>query len=61
MVDSATGKKVGNVTTALGCRGLGLLRLEEAFKHSRALTILGQDDVKVQATRPDWWPLEWSQ
>lgn len=61
VVDSASGKRVGTVMTALGGRGLGLLRLEETFKHSRGLTIPGQDDVKVEATRPDWWPPEWSQ
>lgn len=56
---SASGKKVGIVTTALGSRGLGLLRLEEAFKGSRCLSIQGHEDVKVEAVRPDWWPHEW--
>ncbi|PON92909.1 YgfZ/GcvT conserved site [Trema orientale] len=59
VVDSEFGKKVGAVTTVIGCRGLGVLRLEEAFKRSGALTIQGQHDVKVEATRPDWWPAEW--
>ncbi|XP_021631016.1 putative transferase At4g12130, mitochondrial isoform X2 [Manihot esculenta] len=59
VIDTASGKKVGPVTTALGCRGLGLLRLEEAFKTSGSLTIQGQEDVKVEAIRPKWWPAEW--
>ncbi|XP_027360723.1 putative transferase At4g12130, mitochondrial [Abrus precatorius] len=61
VTNSASGKKAGIVTTALGCRGLGLLRLEEAFKGSGALSIQGQADVKVVAIRPDWWPSEWLQ
>ncbi|KAF5478422.1 hypothetical protein F2P56_004982 [Juglans regia] len=59
--DDSSHKKVGTVTTALGCRGLGLLRLEDAFKGSGALTIQGREDVKVEAFRPDWWPAEWFQ
>lgn len=52
-------KKAGTVTTALGSRGLGLLRLEEAFKGSGSLVIRGQEDVKVEAIRPEWWPGGW--
>ncbi|KAJ4846527.1 hypothetical protein Tsubulata_013527 [Turnera subulata] len=59
VIDAASGKKIGAVTTALGCQGLGLLRLEEAFKDSSSLTIQGLEDVKVQARRPSWWPVEW--
>lgn len=47
------------MTTALGSRGLGLLRLEEAFKGSSALAIQGSEDVKVVAIKPEWWPAEW--
>ncbi|KAM3734934.1 hypothetical protein ACB098_10G052000 [Castanea mollissima] len=61
VIDTASHKKAGTVRTALGCRGLGLLRLEEAFKGSGALTIQGQENVKVEAIRPDWWPAEWFQ
>ncbi|XP_059433333.1 putative transferase At4g12130, mitochondrial [Corylus avellana] len=57
--DTASHKKIGAVTTALGCRGLGLLRLEDAFKGSGTLSIQGQENVKVEAIRPDWWPAEW--
>lgn len=61
-MNTASGKKAGTVTTALGCRGLGLLRLEEeALKGSSALSVQGQEDVKVVASRPDWWPSEWLQ
>ncbi|KDP25597.1 hypothetical protein JCGZ_20753 [Jatropha curcas] len=59
VIEAVSGKKVGPVTTALGCRGLGLLRLEEAFKISGSLIIQGQEDVKVEAIRPKWWPAEW--
>ena len=61
VVDPESGKKVGNVATALGCRGLGVLRLEEAFKRSGSLSIQGQEDVRVEASKPDWWPNEWFQ
>ncbi|PWA98621.1 pleckstrin (PH) domain superfamily protein [Artemisia annua] len=54
-----SGKKAGTVTTALGSRGLGLLRLEDAFKESGNLVIKGQEDVKVETIRPEWWPREW--
>ena len=59
MADTSSGKKVGTVTVALGSRGLGLMRLEEAFKKSNALAIQGSEDVKVVASRPKWWPDEW--
>ena len=60
-MNTTSGKKAGTVTTALGCCGLGLLRLEEALKGSSALSIQGQEDVKVIVSRPDWWPSEWLQ
>ncbi|GAU42572.1 hypothetical protein TSUD_240480 [Trifolium subterraneum] len=61
VVNTGSGKKAGLVTTALGCRGLGFLRLEEALKGSTALSIQGQEDVKVVASKPDWWPSDWLQ
>ncbi|CAK8530564.1 unnamed protein product [Lathyrus sativus] len=61
VINTASGKKAGLVTTALGCRGLGLLRLEEALKGSAALSIKGQEGVKVVASKPDWWPSDWAQ
>ncbi|KAK7255753.1 hypothetical protein RIF29_29172 [Crotalaria pallida] len=61
VIITGSGKKIGVVTTALGCRGLGLLRLEEALKESSALSIQGHEGVKVVAGRPDWWPSEWLQ
>ncbi|KAK9103293.1 hypothetical protein Sjap_020547 [Stephania japonica] len=60
VVDASSNKKIGTVNTALGCRGLGLLRVEEAFKESSRLSIKGQDDVKVVVHKPEWWPAEWS-
>ncbi|KAL6972590.1 hypothetical protein U1Q18_026764 [Sarracenia purpurea var. burkii] len=59
VINAESGKKAGTVTAALGCRGLGLLRLEEAFKGFSRLAIQGQEDVKVQAIRPEWWPSDW--
>ncbi|KAK5777591.1 hypothetical protein PVK06_045558 [Gossypium arboreum] len=59
VINTASGKKLGSVTTALGFRGMGVLRLDNAFKDT--LTIQGQEDIKVMASRPDWWPAEWFQ
>ncbi|XWS49045.1 hypothetical protein CRYUN_Cryun13aG0129700 [Craigia yunnanensis] len=61
VINTASSKKAGSVTTALGFRGMGVLRLDEAFKRSGSLTIEGQEDIKVEAIRPDWWPTEWFQ
>ncbi|CAH9107506.1 unnamed protein product [Cuscuta europaea] len=57
VIDAQSRKKTGTVTTALGSRGLGLLRLEDAFNGN--LAIQNQEDVKVQTFRPKWWPSEW--
>ncbi|KAG9132472.1 hypothetical protein Leryth_008400 [Lithospermum erythrorhizon] len=59
VIDTASNKKLGFVTTALGSRGLGILRIEEAFRNTGSLTIQGQEDIKVEAIRPEWWPVEW--
>eukprot|EP00257_Ricinus_communis_P013424 XP_015570853.1 putative transferase At4g12130, mitochondrial [Ricinus communis] len=59
VIDTTSSKKVGFVTAALGCRGLGVLRLEEAWKWLGSLIIEGQDDLKVETIRPKWWPAEW--
>lgn len=59
VADTSSGKKIGTVNVALGSRGLGLMRLEEALKKSNALAIQGSEDVKVVANRPKWWPDEW--
>ncbi|CAN6215248.1 unnamed protein product [Urochloa humidicola] len=61
VVDEASGKKIGTVNTALGSRGMGLLRLEEALKQGSSLRISDNKDVRVQAFKPDWWPAEWTQ
>ncbi|PKI59557.1 hypothetical protein CRG98_020085 [Punica granatum] len=61
VLNTDTGKKIGTIMIALACRGLGLLRLEEALRRPSSLTIQGQENVKVEAVRPDWWPLEWYQ
>ncbi|KAI4302767.1 hypothetical protein MLD38_038476 [Melastoma candidum] len=59
VVDATSGKKIGTVSVALGCCGLGLLRLEEAQSRSALLTISGQEGVKVEGRKPDWWPQGW--
>jgi len=56
VVDKATGKKVGEVTTVLGPRGLGLVRLDSV---KAQLHIENRDDVHLKAVRPKWWPSEW--
>jgi len=61
VVNEASGKKIGTVNTALGSRGMGLLRLEEALKQGSSLRISDNKDVRVQAIKPDWWPSEWTQ
>lgn len=61
VVDCTSNKKVGTVTTALGSCGMGLLKLEDAFKQSTNLSIKEKADVKVKVIRPDWWPAEWTQ
>ncbi|KAI4370380.1 hypothetical protein MLD38_018738 [Melastoma candidum] len=59
VVDASSGKRIGIVTISVGCQGLGLLRLEEALRRSASLTILGEEDLRVEARKPDWWPPEW--
>lgn len=61
VINPASSKNAGNVIAALGCRGLGLLRLEDAFRGSQSLAIQGLEGVTVEAVRPDWWPVEWFQ
>jgi folate-binding protein YgfZ len=61
VVDEVSGKKVGTVSTALGSRGMGLLRLEDALKQNSSLAISDNKDVRVKAIKPDWWPAEWTQ
>ncbi|KAL5226077.1 hypothetical protein ABZP36_012716 [Zizania latifolia] len=61
VMDKESGKKIGTVSTALGCRGMGLLRLEEALKQNSSLAITDNRDVRVKAIKPDWWPAEWTQ
>ncbi|KAL5211314.1 hypothetical protein ABZP36_022161 [Zizania latifolia] len=61
VVDMESGKKIGVVNTALGCRGMGLLRLEETLKQNSSLAISDNRDVRVKAIKPEWWPAEWTQ
>lgn len=61
VVDEASGKKVGTVSTALGSRGMGLLRLDAALKQNATLAISDNQDMRVKAIKPDWWPSEWTQ
>lgn len=59
VIESGSQRKVGTVTSAVGSHGLGLLRLEEAFRNPGSLTIQDQKDVKVEFSVPDWWPTNW--
>ncbi|KAG8094002.1 hypothetical protein GUJ93_ZPchr0012g20261 [Zizania palustris] len=61
VMDKESGKKIGTVSTTLGFRGMGLLRLEEALKQNSSLAIADNRDVRVKAIKPDWWPAEWTQ
>lgn len=61
VVETGTGKKLGTVSTALGSRGMGVMRVEEAFKASAELRVKDSEDVKVEAIRPTWWPGQWFQ
>ncbi|KAG9445424.1 hypothetical protein H6P81_016764 [Aristolochia fimbriata] len=61
IVNAKSGKRVGSAGTAIGSRGMGVLRLEEAFKGSNDLRIKGQEDIKVEVVKPEWWPAEWIQ
>ncbi|CAN8246397.1 unnamed protein product [Cochlearia groenlandica] len=61
VVEPGTGKKIGTVSTAIGSRGMGVMRVEEALRASPELTVKGSDEVKVEAIRPSWWPTQWFQ
>lgn len=61
IIEVNSGKKVGTATTALGSRGLALLRLEAAFKNTSQLNVKGLENVNVKVIRPKWWPSEWGQ
>lgn len=61
MVDCTSNKKAGSVTTALGSCGMGLLKLEDAFRQPANLCIKEKTEVKVKVIKPDWWPAEWIQ
>ncbi|XP_062227958.1 putative transferase At4g12130, mitochondrial isoform X2 [Phragmites australis] len=60
VVDEASDKKIGTVNTALGSRGMGLLRLEEALTQNSNIRISNNKDVRVKAIKPEWWPAEWT-
>ncbi|KAI5080477.1 hypothetical protein GOP47_0003660 [Adiantum capillus-veneris] len=57
--DSTTQKKVGDVTTVLGSRGLGLIRLEAVLKDAIPLVVQDSSGIHVKAYRPKWWPPDW--
>ena len=61
VLELGSGKKIGIVSTALGSRGMGVMRVEEAFKRSTELTVNGSEDVKVESIKLTWWPVEWFQ
>eukprot|EP00250_Pteridium_aquilinum_P005094 c1523_g1_i1 orf=186-1427(+) len=57
--DSTTQKKVGDVTTVVGSRGLGLIRLEAALKDASQLAVKDTSGVRVRIYKPKWWPADW--
>lgn len=59
VVETASGKKAGKVTAAMGPRGLALLRLEYALKTDGNLQVVGSDGALVRPQQPKWWPAEW--
>jgi transferase CAF17, mitochondrial len=61
IVNDESGKKIGTVNKVVGSRGIGLLKIEEAFKPAVQLSLKDREDVKVKVVRPNWWPAEWVQ
>lgn len=59
IIDTTTQKKVGDVTTVLGSRGLGVIRLEAAHRGAAQLVVKGLNGVHVKLYRPKWWPADW--
>ncbi|XP_024394841.1 putative transferase At4g12130, mitochondrial [Physcomitrium patens] len=59
VLDKRIGKKVGKVSTVLGPRALGMIRLESAREGNNQLCIENQHDILVKAVRPKWWPQAW--
>ncbi|CAN1186079.1 Putative transferase At4g12130, mitochondrial [Linum perenne] len=58
VINAGSGKKTGSVTTAIGSRGLGVLRLDDAFGESGSLVVEGLENVNIEALKPKWWPNE---
>lgn len=56
ILDAATQKKVGDVMTVLGSKGLGLIRLEATCKDATQLTVKDTSRVHVKVNKPKWWP-----
>ncbi|KAJ3691154.1 hypothetical protein LUZ61_020318 [Rhynchospora tenuis] len=61
IMDDESGKKIGTVNKVLGSKGIGLLKIEEAFKPATRLILKNIEDLKIEVIRPDWWPAEWIQ
>lgn len=59
ILDSTTQKKVGDVTTVVGSRGLGLIRLEAALKDANQLAVKDVSGAHVKVYVPKWWPADW--
>eukprot|EP00271_Cylindrocystis_brebissonii_P019062 TRINITY_DN5629_c0_g1_i1.p1 TRINITY_DN5629_c0_g1~~TRINITY_DN5629_c0_g1_i1.p1 ORF type:complete len:458 (+),score=62.42 TRINITY_DN5629_c0_g1_i1:221-1594(+) len=59
VVEESKHKKVGQVTAALGPRGLVHLRLQDALNEKAVLSIPDNDGAVVKPIRPKWWPTEW--
>ncbi|MCO5609242.1 hypothetical protein L7F22_063466 [Adiantum nelumboides] len=53
ILDSTTQKKVGDITTVLGSRGLGLIRLEAVLRNAAPLVVKDRSGVHVQAYKAE--------
>ena len=59
IIDKEGQKKIGDVTTVLGSKGLGVIRLEAAKKDASQLVVKDASDVHVKLHIPKWWPENW--
>ncbi|KAH7421088.1 hypothetical protein KP509_13G040000 [Ceratopteris richardii] len=60
ILDIRNGKKVGDVTTVVGSRGLGMIRLEAAHMDMSQLAVKDVTGFHVKLFKPTWWPANWS-
>ncbi|GBG88200.1 hypothetical protein CBR_g46688 [Chara braunii] len=61
VLDVVTGKQVGRVVALEGKTGIGILRLQAAFREDAQLKLEPSEltQVRVIPSRPSWWPEHW--